>query len=63
MVEGYYQKTLTGYIKDGDTIGYITADSVLVSNNSSSYDSDPVISVTPNPATSVITIILKNKPF
>jgi sulfur relay (sulfurtransferase) DsrF/TusC family protein len=58
--ERYYEKHLTGYIIDGDTVGTITPDSILVSTPQEKNISPVTAFLNPNPATSKITITIKN---
>ncbi|MDB4303483.1 T9SS type A sorting domain-containing protein [Desulfosarcina sp.] len=49
-------KSLMGYIKDGDTVGSITPDSLLLTSIKNNESKNLRISVFPNPATEVLNI-------
>lgn len=61
--EGYFEYEdemhLEGYIKDGDTVGIITPDSLLLSNEQSIKISGSKILIYPNPVSDVIQIKLE----
>ena len=48
--EYFFNKRLTGYVKDGDTVGTITPDSLLFLKTSENLTLNEMVTVFPNPA-------------